>query len=76
MKAVRETKGPTVRQMLNMTINLRDKLKRYSSISLHVDAYSSFDNKTGFWCYIEILGGVRLDSWSEVLHWYKENMNE
>ena len=76
MKAVRETKGPTVRQMLNMTINLRDKLKRYSSISLQADAYSLGGDRTGFWCYIETLSGARLDSWPEVLQWYKENMNE
>ena len=69
MKAVKETKRPTVRQMLNMATNLRVKFKRYSSIHLEVVAYSSLENRTSFWCYIEILGGVRLDSWSEVLHW-------
>ena len=76
MEAVIETKKPSVQQMLNIATNLRDKLKRYSSISLHVDAYSTFDNKTGFWCYIDGPGGVRLDSWSEVIQWYKENINE
>ena len=76
MKRIGNSKEPTIQRMLDIASNLREKFHKYFAIQLSTDAYSSGNTVYQFWCYEENRGGEHLDSWAEVLAWYRGRMNE
>ena len=79
MKEVKDTKQPTLKQMISMSENLREKFKFYVSMSIDIDinAYDSRDTvDTSYKIYIEsnpILFS-NCESWEGLLSTYHKLM--
>lgn len=59
MKRIQRSKEPTVRQMLNMTVNLKEKYNKYASLSIWTRSYDNIpDTATDYNLYI-----ADTDSW-------------
>ena len=70
MKRIGKSKEPTVRQMLNMASNLKEKFKKYSTITSHSMSYSSGDSKHEFCLYVADKYRRCFDSWPKLQAYY------
>ncbi len=77
MKRIGNSKEPTIQRMLNMTFNLREKFKCFTSIDLHVHQYNDFSSKTSYWISVES-GAITeyIDTWPEVVMRYRRLMRK
>ena len=79
MKKVNDTKQPTVKQMISMSENLREKLKTYISISIEVGAYTHVDPvEVNYKVYMSSGSGYFHNhiSWQELLTFYHQLMRK
>ena len=75
MKKVIDTKQPTVKQMISMSENLREKFKKYSSMQLSIHVHPKETN-VEYWVYIENGASCSIKSWKELLSFYHQLMKE
>lgn len=78
MKKIKDTKNPTIRQMISMSKNLRKKFKKYSSIQVDVDAHhtSVLGVDVSYRLYIENRENETFKSWQKLLSFYHKLMEE
>ena len=77
MKRVKDTKNPAIKQIISMSENLREKFKKYSSVSVKTHAHtSSMDVDIEFRIYIENRKSGQFKSWPEILSFYHKLMKE
>jgi len=73
MKKVNKSKEPTLKQMLNMASNLREKFGKPSAIEINAWDYNTSEdntNKTNFCLYIESKHSIDFDFWYELQGYY------
>lgn len=77
MKKIKDTKSPTVRQMISMSENLRGKFGKYSSIMIETHAHTSSEGvDVEYRFYVENGKEDTFKSWKELLSFYHEVMKE
>lgn len=76
MKRIGNSKEPTIQRMLNIVTNLGEKFNTYFALQLSADAHTTGNVEHRFWCYEEFRGGEHIDSWENVLAWYRRRMDE
>ena len=77
MKKVKDTKTPTVRQLQNISENLKDRFKSYVSFSTTVRHYYLTNHgKIEYRIYIGVAVGTsyRSDTWEGILQHYHKLM--
>lgn len=78
MKKVTDTKNPTVKQLRNISENLRNYLETYASITVTADFFRSGTEEVKYGIYIEKDGKAthRFKTWLELLSFYHKLMKE
>lgn len=76
MKKVIDTKNPTVRQMISISENLREKFKKYSSVAVETHAHSNSTIEIEYRMYIEDKTSEYFETWPELLSSYHKLMKE
>jgi len=80
IRKVKDTKNPTIRQLQNMSENLRDHFERYVSITIKTYCHLNSNIKIGFEIYISNAEFGKTgtfqysDTWSELLQKYYQLM--
>jgi len=75
MHRVRRTKHPSLRQIKNMSENLRAKYQTFASIQALTYSFESGNITTDFW--ISVAGSCGLvSSWPDLIDRYKQLMRE
>lgn len=76
MKRIQRSKEPSVRQMLNMARNLREKFGKASLIEIKTWAYSSSNNKPQYNLYVEDIHNIDFKTWKACQDKYFELMKK
>lgn len=77
LKKVKDTKNPTIKQMISMSENLRAYLNTYANIEIHSQSFD-YEGETnviyGIYIASDGEGTHEFKSWQELLSFYHELM--
>lgn len=77
MKKVEYTKNPTVKQLISISENLREKFKKYASLAIKTYSHTSIkETRVEYRLYVENKESKSFDLWSDLLQYYHKLMEE